>query len=131
MATYKEVKEIFEKYDIDHDEYESIYNSVLKVNSKLQAIDKTIDDWGDLPPHQIEMVIKHFNSDEMLKDVKVTISLKEYLSLKEDELKLTMLQEGGVNNWQWYVDDRKSYDERRKWLKDKLIKKFIGDFDEK
>ena len=34
----------------------------------------------------------------------VKIELKEYLSLKEAELKLIRLENGGVDNWQWYGD---------------------------
>lgn len=32
----------------------------------------------------------------------VTISLKEYNSLKDDSFKLSCLEAGGVDNWEWY-----------------------------
>jgi hypothetical protein len=135
MATYKEVKEIFEKNNIDHDEYKKIYNQVLKVNSKLQALDKTIEHWEDLHPHQIEMVLKYYHSDDILDESCITMSLKEYYRLKKKELKLEMLEVGGLDNWQWYgeslypeyaVDDRKNYDERCNDLKNEILYEILG-----
>jgi hypothetical protein len=32
----------------------------------------------------------------------ITISLKEYNSLKDDSFKLSCLEAGGVDNWEWY-----------------------------
>lgn len=32
----------------------------------------------------------------------ITIQKSEYLTLKEAELKLVRLENGGVDNWEWY-----------------------------
>ena len=32
----------------------------------------------------------------------VTITAKEYLELRKDAAKLQLLEEGGVDNWEWY-----------------------------
>lgn len=39
----------------------------------------------------------------------VTISKKEYESLKEDAYKLQCLESGGVDNWDWYHESLKDY----------------------
>lgn len=34
----------------------------------------------------------------------ITITKKEYESLKQDEFKLQCLEDGGVDNWTWYSE---------------------------
>lgn len=34
----------------------------------------------------------------------ITISLEEYESLKDDSFKLSCLEAGGVDNWEWYSE---------------------------
>ena len=39
----------------------------------------------------------------------ITITRKEYDSLKEDSFKLLCLEDGGVDNWDWYSESLKPY----------------------
>lgn len=56
----------------------------------------------------------------MSEEETITISLKEYNSLKEDAFKLLCLENGGVDNWDWYSESL------RPWYK----KYYPEDFDE-
>lgn len=41
---------------------------------------------------------------------KVTISRREYEQLLDDSKKLTCLEAGGVDNWQWYQESLQECD---------------------
>lgn len=43
----------------------------------------------------------------MIKEELVTITKKEYDSLVDSSFKLNCLENGGVNNWEWYYDSLK------------------------
>lgn len=42
---------------------------------------------------------------------KVEISISEYEELLKSEVKLRLLEEGGVDNWEWYGDSLEGLDE--------------------
>lgn len=42
---------------------------------------------------------------------KVEISINEYEELLKSEAKLRLLEEGGVDNWEWYGDSLEGLDE--------------------
>jgi len=55
----------------------------------------------------------------------ITISKTEYFSLKKDELELSLLEVGGVDNWEWYgeslnPDGEKTLGEKLIELKQKI-----------
>ena len=55
----------------------------------------------------------------------MNISKDEYLKLKICELKLNLLERGGVDNWEWYneslnPENEKSYNEMVDEIKEKI-----------
>jgi len=48
----------------------------------------------------------------------VVISIDEYKDLRRDSLKLMALEQGGVDNWEWFEDSLKSYTQ---WLKEENL----------
>lgn len=61
---------------------------------------------------------------------KILITKAEYERLLDRDEKLTALEEGGVDNWEWYEESLKDYyqrqeeDERREEIEDKISEKF-------
>jgi hypothetical protein len=49
-------------------------------------------------------VLTLLNNIDMKEEETITISLKEYKSLKEDEAFLAILEENGVDNWGGYSE---------------------------
>lgn len=57
----------------------------------------------------------------------ITITKDEYFRLRKAELKLTLLENGGVDNWEWYgeslnPDDEPDLDTREEELKQEIEK---------
>jgi hypothetical protein len=46
----------------------------------------------------------------------ITVSKEEYKQLQSDSLKLQCLDEGGVDNWEWYGEAMREYRKRSKEL---------------
>lgn len=46
----------------------------------------------------------------------ITVSKEEYRQLQLDSLKLQCLDEGGVDNWEWYGEAIREYRKRSKKL---------------
>lgn len=44
----------------------------------------------------------------------ITVSKEEYKQLQSDSLKLQCLDEGGVDNWEWYGEAMREYRKRMK-----------------
>ncbi len=53
----------------------------------------------------------------------INIPIKEYISLLIDSEKLSRLEEGGVDNWEWYSDSLKLGGDFEEWIK-KLKEKY-------
>ena len=47
-----------------------------------------------------------------MKEKQITISVKEYIHLKQKELELELLEGGGVDDWEWYGDSLNPNDEK-------------------
>lgn len=59
-------------------------------------------------------------------DETITISKKEYFELRMDQIRLDMLDAGGVDNWDWYGEslnpaEGRSYDDQEEELKKEIL----------
>ena len=45
----------------------------------------------------------------MVVDDTITISMQEYIDLRRAYKKLTALEDGGVDNWEWYDEAMENY----------------------
>ncbi len=56
----------------------------------------------------------------------IVIPIKEYIDLLIDSEKLSRLEEGGVDNWEWYCESLKIGGNLDKWIEE-LKKKYKGE----
>lgn len=91
-----------------------IPQQVLKSNDDITAIKEKLNqiqaDIKALPnPIKIEVEKVVVKKEKVSDGKQVTISKKEYELLKRKEFKLECLDNGGVDNWEWYEESLKPY----------------------